>query len=215
MYANIRQHISISLHYTHRCKYESIFSDVFLGVVLLAFAGMFGSSSLCDTQVKYTLSAFNGLRVWAIWGRHWLPLLVVLPFALVPFCMNLVSVSDIYAILVKMTRGIKYLFTHRYVVGSTFRPLPLGFCDLSQVTFSAEFSRMYVSKCFPRQLKDSHIGYRGTDFLFVAGSEYAVVNKYNRSCRHSNHCSCDGCIYFGTDMDQDIQYQKSCCRSRA
>ncbi|KAJ3483232.1 hypothetical protein NLI96_g6459 [Meripilus lineatus] len=39
VYANIRQHISISLHYTHRCKYESIFSDVFLGVVLLAFAG--------------------------------------------------------------------------------------------------------------------------------------------------------------------------------
>lgn len=44
-------------------------------------------------QLHLYAAAFNTLRVWAIWGRHWFPVLVVFPFAVIPPLMNAVSTS--------------------------------------------------------------------------------------------------------------------------
>ena len=36
---------------------------------------------------------FNALRVWAIWGQRWYPVVIVLPLALIPAATNAVCVS--------------------------------------------------------------------------------------------------------------------------
>jgi len=48
--------------------------------------------------VNIMLAAFGSLRVWAIWGRHWMPLIVLLPISLIPVIgdLYLTASSSIY-----------------------------------------------------------------------------------------------------------------------
>ncbi|KAJ3476406.1 hypothetical protein NLI96_g11177 [Meripilus lineatus] len=86
-------------------------TNILLVGSLFAYAGV--SHDLFELDALSThprIEAFNTLRVWAIWGRHWFPVLLVLPFALIPPCMN------------------AYTSSHTSIVDVTSNPLPFGVC---------------------------------------------------------------------------------------
>ncbi|KAJ3476404.1 hypothetical protein NLI96_g11181 [Meripilus lineatus] len=74
------------------CKRELIVRNIFLETALFAYA------------------AFNTLRVWAIWGRHWFPVVVVFPLSLIPLCIN------------------AHLASRTFIVGVEPNPIPVGIC---------------------------------------------------------------------------------------
>ncbi|KAJ3483229.1 hypothetical protein NLI96_g6456 [Meripilus lineatus] len=112
------------------CKAQVVLRDILLVASFFAIAGMPSLPSLqCGSD---TSSAFNTLRVWAIWGRRWFPIFMVLPFAIILPIMNAYYLSQLFVIDVSnspypdgtcivqaVTRG-SVVLTDLFVLGLTW-----------------------------------------------------------------------------------------------
>lgn len=73
------------------CLPRLVLEEMFTATAIFSGGGMLILCSSHFTMKASFLAAFTVLRVWAIWGRHWGPILLVLPFSMIPLCLNIVS----------------------------------------------------------------------------------------------------------------------------
>jgi len=46
---------------------------------------------------RTAFACFGAFRTWAIWGRHWIPLVLILPIGLLPVALDIVIANTLHA----------------------------------------------------------------------------------------------------------------------
>ncbi|KAJ3479272.1 hypothetical protein NLI96_g9180 [Meripilus lineatus] len=139
------------------------------------------------------IAGFNVLRIWALWERHWAPVLVLFPLAMLPACIN--------------------AYVHAYVFAFVVNPvpLPLGMCNPQlALDESILISILYVTKLGADSRSSAGALSRGcslaTDFLTLLLTMVRTYSIRKTTTRVNGKTDLltliirDGSIYFGANL---------------